>query len=116
MFSLPRSNHLAPIALPNTSHCTLAHTVAMPRPFAYVALFPGGAKHALFDLKPHQVYHAHDVVLIDGEPPLPCPNRLTVTFGQEPGRALLQAQAAGAATKSARLGENPSWLDLLMPF
>lgn len=88
----------------------------MSRPFAYVALYPGGAQHALFDLTPHHVYHARDVVLQDGEPPLPCPNRLTVTFGQEPGRALLRAQAAGAATKSARLGDGPHWLDLLIPF
>lgn len=88
----------------------------MARPFAYVALYPGGATHALFDLEPFKLYGVADVTLQGGEPALPCPNRLTVTFGQKPAPAQLRAQAASAATKSARLGENPSWLELLIPF
>lgn len=88
----------------------------MVRVFAYVARYPGGATHALFDLEPFKLYGAADVTLQVGEPLLPCQGRLTVTFGRVPEPALLRAQAAGAATRSASLGENPSWLKLLMPF
>lgn len=45
----------------------------MPRPFAYIALHPGRATHARFDLEPFKLYGAVDVTLIDGEPPSPAP-------------------------------------------